>query len=208
MKHCVPSFLAAMADRSDFHLRWLCHVDDYPGLEKYWPEECRAAEAIAPQFNEFRAAFTCGHRGYGGAVSRMLELMENDVLWVEDDWDWTGKSFRMADVLAATKDCFSFWGPTTKAGALHPTFYRKHVFDFLRGRMPENLATFSECLSFHILRRHFEMTGIQLLSLEENHIGHKRMQELGFTHNAFGQRVGKRLHRPIWDAETESFVKQ
>lgn len=209
LKRCLPSFLAAMKDRAKFRLRWLCHVDDYVGLEAAWKEECESAQETAKLFDDARTMFPLNPRGFGQAVSRVLEVIQNDVLWIEDDWDWTDKAFNLTDVMTKTKDCYSFVTPDTNAGSLHPTFYRKHVLVYLREHMPTALERFSETTSFRILRAKFEMTGETLLTLQDNHLGHKRMKELGFTHNWCGQALHhKRLHRPKWDSKKQQWIQQ
>mgnify|MGYP003148507179 CR=1 FL=1 len=205
--HCLKSFLNAMADRDDYYLRWICHLDKYPGMRNI-NESLRQIACVHPLFDSFCLLIPMGNVGFGMSVKLCLELTQHDTLWIEDDWDWTGKTFRMADVEAATTDCFSFVTPDTKAGAMHPTFWRRHVLDYWLKNFPRNRQTATETTMFNLLKRRFKMDGIKLLSLDEDHIGDKVMVEMGFEHNWNGQRLLAKRHRPKWDSEKEDWVKQ
>lgn len=211
LRDCLPSFLQAWKDRSQYKIRWLYHLD-LPMNERFedrYITEVYAAYGLLPEFEDIVACFPTEPQGFGRTVCRLLRYLDHDLLWIEDDWDWTGKSFKLAEVIAKTKDCYSFVTPDTSAGAFHPTFYRRYVLDYLREHMPGDLDSFSERTSFRILRGKFEMTGETLLTLADNHLGHKRMKELGFTHNWCGQNLShQRLHRPSWDSKKRQWVQQ
>jgi len=198
VERCLGSMLDCMQDRDDFRLRWLCHLDQYDGLEEHVEDTLRQMVGLCALFDDATILASKTNQGFGRGARHLLQLVEHDTLWIEDDWLWT-KPFCLAEVLRVTKDCYSFVTGKTVAGAMHPSFWKKHVIDYLLEHYPPTLERIHEGTIVKILR---PFSICHDSPSPTKHIGLELMKDLGFTHGWNGQRLEGRRKSPKWDGET------
>ena len=92
------------------------------------------------------------NQSYGGACLNLFRASRFDVLWIEDDWKWI-KPFRLADVEAAARDGFNFHRGGVRVGATSPTFWKRHLIEYLLERYPSPPRKASELQFKRILHR-------------------------------------------------------
>ena len=183
--YTMPQFLGRMEDRGDFRLRWFFHLDNLPDLDRYWAGSLAQAQSVAPLFDEAVLIARTANLGYGGSILELLRRTENDVLWIEDDWEWL-KPFRLADAFAACRDGYNFGNPGIMIGATSPNLWRRRVVDYLIDNFgrPERA---SERGIKHRLRGRFRSNSrrgrIPPGLIRE--IGRRRLGEFGFQKTFF-----------------------
>lgn len=160
---CLKSFLDCLEDRDRYRLNWICLLDHDEAIEaRSKPDDCYAKthdqiRDIEFSFDSFVVLLHHYQQGFGAAVSSLFcKAMSHEILWIPDDWLWT-QSFKLADVLEQTDDCFSFVGRPMQPIS-SPTFYRRHVAAYLLGYFPENLDRLRETPIAKILPKQFRVS--------------------------------------------------
>ena len=73
VERCLGSFLDRMQDRGEYQLRWLCHLDQYPGLHGLRDETLQQIEAMRKRFDGGTLLTAETQRGFGAAVKLLLQ---------------------------------------------------------------------------------------------------------------------------------------
>lgn len=109
-----------------YRVRWIFHLDQYPGLEDYFEENILQAEAVSTLFDACVLMKAEQPRGYSGSLWEVWSRTENHVLHIEDDWMWK-KPFNLQQVLDAAIDGYSFMHRRARAGSTGPSLWKRHV---------------------------------------------------------------------------------
>jgi len=143
----VSGLLSCIEDRDDFHIRWLFHLDQYPGLEEDWEASLIDACKAVPLFDDALLFASKTNVGYGGVIHRLMSEVEQDVLWVEDDWEWNGY-FKLGDIQKAIADegayGFNFSFRREKIGAMRPAYWTHPMVQYLLSRWPASSLGMTE----------------------------------------------------------------
>jgi len=112
-ERCIPSFLKHFTDRSEYRLRWIYHLDQYPlpGLEQFWEENLQQAVRVSKLFDDALLMASRVNQSYGTSCCRVMSYAENPYFHIEDDKEWI-KDFSLKDIKErmqrANADAFNF----------------------------------------------------------------------------------------------------
>ncbi len=204
---CIGSFLDKWEDRADFHVRWIFHLGLYheADFNKQWQANCDMARRVADRFDESVLLLNNFWTPYGVAVWNVLEQVQNDVLWIEDDKLWH-KSFRLQSFCDAGVEIAVFTKikrpPRTVVSEHYgistaPSFYSYRVAGWWRQNYPADHWRVCERM-FGELRP----PGAEPLVL--NHGGYWEDRGI-WSYGRHVQRVA--VYRGWIDPETRQFVK-
>lgn len=133
---CIGSFRKALHP-GQHKLRWIFHLDLYPGLEQHFAENKRQAEEVAELFDDFMLIEAETHRGFSDSLWEVWSRTKNHVLHIEDDWLWH-KPVKLDDVLATAVDGYSFMHRRARAGVTGPSLWKRHMIESVLAAWPKN----------------------------------------------------------------------
>ncbi len=87
LERCIPSFIEHLADRDDYRLRWICHLDQFGGggLEPLWQKQLDQIVKASEMFDAFVLIANRSHVGYGGGLLRILREVRGGMIYTDDD---------------------------------------------------------------------------------------------------------------------------
>jgi len=196
-ERCIDSFLTSWADRDQYHVRWIFHLDQYKGLEGNYTENMEMAARLAPRFDDAILLSTKTNVGYGRAYGRALRQVRHDVLNVEDDFFWIAP-WSLAAVIKATGQADGrafFHKQRFPIGTTSPAFWRRHVVEAILERFGSlrdvrDEVAFKKYLGPVMGFRYGAQAGVP--GDLWRHVGRDTLDDLGYTENFLGAPVGPR----------------
>lgn len=184
-KACIGSFLKAV-DVRPYKLRWIFHLDRYPGLEQYFEANKAQAEELAEQFDDFVLLEADTQRGYSDSLREVWSRTKNHVLHIEDDWIWD-RPVRMADVMAVAKDGYAFMHRRARAGVTGPSLWKRHMIEAVLAAWPANRPVTENWLRIFchyrmLFRNSSEWAGGVVRPCKD--VGRRVMKHFGYQQNA------------------------
>ena len=184
-KPCITSFRKSM-NAGQYRLRWIFHLDRYPGLEQYFEENKKQAEEIADMFDDFILLEAEEHQGFSGSLHEVWSKTTNHVLHIEDDWLWLWP-WKLQDVLDTALDGYCFNHRRARAGATSPTLWKRHMMDSVLAAWPKRRPINENWLRiFCYYRMRYRNAGEWAGGVCRpcRDVGRRVMKHLGFRENA------------------------
>lgn len=135
LRAAITSFLTTFIHSNDYDLRWLFHLDQYPGLEEFQGSVFAEAAELSTLFDEAVLIRSNTNVGFIESVAKLVKLSKNPIVFVEDDWTWKGKLMMhrtQNEVQSRGKAGYNFRSAREYVGAMGCSFWtRRTVETFL-----------------------------------------------------------------------------
>lgn len=133
---CIKSFLSSM-DPGRHKLRWIFHLDRYPGLEQNFEANKAQAQEVAKLFDAAVLMEADEQQGFSGSLYEVWSKTDQHVLHIEDDWFWH-HPWKLQDVLDIARDGYSFCHRRARTGVTSPSLWKRHVIESVLAAWPKN----------------------------------------------------------------------
>lgn len=133
---CIKSFLSSM-DPGRHKLRWIFHLDRYPGLEQNFEANKAQAQEVARMFDAAVLMEAEEQQGFSGSLYEVWSKTDQHVLHIEDDWFWH-HPWKLQDVLDIARDGYSFCHRRARTGVTSPSLWKRHVIESVLAAWPKN----------------------------------------------------------------------
>lgn len=143
LKLAIESFMRKFKGRTAYRVRWLFHLDQYPGLDQ--GDTIEAAARLSGLFDESILIRSQHNIGFLASARKLLRLSVSPVVFVEDDWLWRGR-FILHRVESEVKKqgchAFSFRNSSEHVGAMGCCYWNRVAINtMLEWRRPDVITT-------------------------------------------------------------------
>lgn len=142
LRPAIMSFMRSFIGSRHYRIRWLFHLDQYPGLEDQQNSVMREAVELSDLFAESILIKSHENVGFIEANRKLLGLSKNPVVFVEDDWYWRGR-FMLRRIESELKrqgrHAFSFRNPYEYIGAMGCCYWTRQTVNVLVGWQRQDL---------------------------------------------------------------------
>ena len=151
LKVCIPTFLDHLADRADYRLRWICHLDQYGpgGQEDQWATEIDDILTVSHQFDDLVLIANRTHVGYGGGLFRIVREVRNEFLCIHDD-QFFHANIRATDALQGGHDHYTWHN--AGLGSTVPSYWSARLLAYLLDNYPARHRRIVEMTICDLLR--------------------------------------------------------
>lgn len=159
LRLAVNSFFEAFVHRHRYHVRWLFHLDQHPRLMTEQCDTMREASELSKLFDEAILIRSKKNIGFIASAFKLLKLSQHPVIFVEDDWYWSGRFLLHRierELELQDRHAFSFRNTFEYVGAMGCCYWTRTVVDALIGwRRPSIIITerdVKRLMRYHDLR--------------------------------------------------------
>lgn len=167
-RECVVRLMDHWRDRPNWRVRWIWHLDQYPGLERHWEQNVQEAAQLVPYFEEVDLLASSLNVGYGRAHWRVWSRVPagEHLLNLEDDF-LAQQDFRLCDIVEASRlrrrvygskaagDGLFLGGPQVcRFGGTAPAYWAGHVLPLVFAAWPSEQAMGEKVPHEKPLKRH------------------------------------------------------
>ena len=145
LRLAIESFFKAFVHSREYHVRWLFHLDQYPGLETEQCATMQEAAELTKFFDESILLRSKKNIGFIASSLKLLKLSNHPVIFVEDDWYWRGRFLLHRierEIKRQGRHAFSFRNQFEHVGAMGCCYWTREAVDALISwRRPDIIET-------------------------------------------------------------------